>query len=594
MAAVHDVLFQDDDLREMYCADNGRPSLPPSMMCGVMLLQFYDDVSDAEAVERLQFDLRWKVALHLPLDYAGFDPSSLTYFRQRLTEHGQERYAFDRLVAVGRAAGFIAGRVTLLIDGTPVKGAGAVQDTYTLLRKGIRKLLKAAGYQVPGKRQGLSSQAQALIKCYVDRDRKADIDWANAQQRAAQLKVLVADAEAALTLALEESDDPDVRGTGWLLTKILGDDVVNDAQGDPQIGQGTAPDRIVSVTEPEMRHGRKSKAQRFEGFKVLTTTDQKSELILDIQDTPASGSEGAQLLPAVERVEAHDGVMVERVIGDGAFGSGKQREACANHGDQPIDVVAPLAQPQDAEVAKSAFQIDLEAGTATCPRGQTTTGCAGPQEEGLPTWRFTFPRTLCEACPLFGRCVRSKVQGRSVCAGPFEAYLQAARARQQTEEFRQLYRLRPAIERKQAELVGHGLRKTRYLGEPKRQLQRLWIGAVVNLKRLFKLAEAQNTDLCDTMRLLRRQPRGATAMWVIQNHQQTATNATPSRRNWAPFVVKQGVRTAQHRCWLSSWPCDSVVKVQSPLRRGFPSSLLGEAWPCGCPSALFCSCSLRV
>jgi len=512
MAAVHDVLFQDDDLREMYCPDNGRPSLPPSMMSGVMLLQFYDDVSDEEAVERLQFDLRWKVALHLPLDYVGFDPSSLSYFRRRLTEHSQERYAFDRLVAVGRATGFIADKVTLLVDGTPIRGAGAVQDTYTLLRKGIRKLLKAAGYQVPGKRHGLSPQVQALIERYVDRDRKADIDWANAEKRAAQLKVLVADAEAALTLVLEESDNPEVRGTGWLLTKILGDDVVSDAQGDPQIGQGTAPDRIISMTEPQMRHGRKSKAQRFEGFKVLTATDQESELILDIRDIPASGSEGAQLLPVVERVEAHAGVVVERVIGDGAFGSGKQRETCANHEDQPIDLVAPLAQPQDAEVAKSAFQIDLEAGTATCPRGQTTTGRAGPQEDGLPTWQFTFSRTLCEACPLFGRCVRSKVHGRSVCTGPFEAYLQAARARQQTEEFQQLYRLRPAIERKQAELVGHGLRKTRYLGEPKRQLQRLWIGAVVNLKRLFKLAEAQNVDLRDTMRLLGRQRMGAMAM----------------------------------------------------------------------------------
>ena len=145
MGAVSEVLFSDDDLKDLYCADNGRPSLPPSLMCGALLLQFYDDVSDEEAVERLQFDLRWKVALDLCLDYAGFDPSSLSYFRRRLVEHGQERYAFDRFVAVGRAAGFIPDKVTLLIDATPVKGAGAVQDTYTLLRKGVRKLLKAAG-----------------------------------------------------------------------------------------------------------------------------------------------------------------------------------------------------------------------------------------------------------------------------------------------------------------------------------------------------------------------------------------------------------------------------------------------------------------
>ena len=143
MAAVSDELFCDDDLKEMYDPANGRPSLPPSLMCGVLLLQFHDDVSDYEAVQCLQFDLRWQVALHLPTDFPAFDPSSLTYFRRRLIEHQQERYAFDRFIKVGRAAGFIPDRVTLLTDTTRAKGAGAVQDTYTLLRKGIRKEPKA-------------------------------------------------------------------------------------------------------------------------------------------------------------------------------------------------------------------------------------------------------------------------------------------------------------------------------------------------------------------------------------------------------------------------------------------------------------------
>lgn len=499
MGAVSDVLFSDDDLKDLYCADNGRPSLAPSLMCGVLLLQFYDDVSDEEAVERVQFDLRWKVALDLSLDYGGFDPSSLSYFRRRLVEHGQERYAFDRFVAVGRAAGFIPDKVTLLIDTTPVKGAGAVQDTYTLLRKGVRKLLKAAGYHVPGKRHGLSPQAQALIERYVDQDGKAAIDWSDPQQRAAQLKELVSDAEAALELAVEQSDNAEVRSIGWLLTKLLGDDIVTNERGDPQIGEGTAPDRIISVTEPEMRHGRKSKSQRFDGFKALSATEQSSELLMDMADIPASGSEGAHLLPTIQRIEAQAHVVVERAIGDGAFSSGELRAACATYPDHPIDLVAPLAQPQDAEVAKSAFQIDLDACVATCPQGQTVAGRPGPQEDGQPTLLFTFPRAVCEACPLFQRCVRSHKTGRTVRTRAFEAYLQAARARQQTETFKRLYRLRPAIERKQAELVAHGLRDTRYLGEPKRQLQRLWTGAAVNLRRLFTLAQARGVDLSATL-----------------------------------------------------------------------------------------------
>jgi transposase len=495
MGAVCDVLFRDEDLAMMYCLDNGRPSLPPSLMSGVTLLQFHDDVSDREAVQRLLYDLRWKVALNLPLDYPGFDASSLCNFRKRVLENGQERYAFSRFIAVGREAGFISDRVTLLTDTTNVKGAGAVQDTYTLLRKGIRKLLKAAGFHLPGKRQGLSPQAQALVERYIDGDGKADIDWADPQQRAVQLKALVEDTEAALELAMEQDDEVEVRAIGWLLTKILGDDVDTDEHGNSQLGEGTAPDRIISVTDPEMRHGRKSSAHRFDGFKVVVSTDESSELILDIADITAMGSDGAQLMPTIERVEAETQVVVERAIGDGAFGSGRNRSVCADYEPHPIDLVSPLARPQDPEVDKSAFQIDLEAATATCPRGHSVEGRTGSRRDGKPTLRFSFPRPTCEACDLFERCVRSKEAGRTVSTHPYEAHLQGARQRQQTEEFKTLYRLRPAVERKIAELVSHGLRLTRYVGQPKRQLQRLWVAAAVNLKRLFTLAQAQKVDL---------------------------------------------------------------------------------------------------
>jgi hypothetical protein len=495
MAAVSGVLFQDDDLKDMYDPANGRPSLPPSLMSGVLLLQFYDDVSDEEAVQRLMFDLRWQVALNLPTDFPGFDPSSLTYFRQRLIDHKQTRYAFDRLVKVGREAGFIPDRVTLLTDTTRTQGAGAVMDTYTLLRKGIRKLLKQCGYAAAAKQRGLAPETQRLIATYVEQDRKAQIDWSDPQQRAAQLQVLFQDAEAALELATDQLDDADVRSTGWLLVRIMGNDIESDAQGHPQIAEGTAPDRIISITDPEMRHGRKSSAVRFDGFKVATTTEQSSELILDIQDMPAAGGDGQELLPTIARVEQHAGVTVERVIGDGAYPSGDNLAACARHQPEPVDLLAPLAQAQDPAVDKSAFQIDLAQQTATCPQGHTAAASHGPTRNGLPTLSFCFSRATCEACPLFARCVKSKRTGRTVNTHPQEAYLQAARARQQTNEFKSAYRLRPAIERKQAEQVQHGLRHTRYLGHPKRQLQRLWQGAATNLSGLFRLCDSRQKDL---------------------------------------------------------------------------------------------------
>ncbi len=488
-------LFSDDDLAEMYCADNGRPSLPPSLMSGVMLLQWLDDVSDEEAVARTKYDLRWKVGLDLPLDFGGFDPSSLSVFRKRLIENGRERYAFDRLVEVGREAGFIPDKATLLTDTTWVKGAGAVQNTYTLLRRGVRKMLRALGYHVPGVRRGLSKQVRQLVERYVDRDQKAEIEWSDPQARAAQLKVLVEDVERVLDLAAEQAEDTEVRTIGWMLTKILGDDLVTDEEGHSQIGKGTASDRIISMTDPEMRHGRKSHARHFDGFKTSVTTEVTSELIVDIKDIPAPGSDGAQLMSTIERVEAQAGVAVERVIGDGAYGSGDNRAACAAHPGHAVDLVSPMSRPRDPEVAKSAFQMDLDAKRASCPGGHTASGRATHDRRGRSIMAFTFARSDCEACPLFARCVRSKLAGRTVTALAHEAYFQQARERQQTEEFKALYRLRGRIEGKIAELVRHGLRETRYLGEQKRQLQRLWTGAAVNLKRLFKLAHTKDVEL---------------------------------------------------------------------------------------------------
>jgi hypothetical protein len=159
-----------------------------------------------------------------------------------------------------------------------------------------------------------------------------------------------------------------------------------------------------------MRHGRKSKAQRFDGFKVAIATEPETELILDVTDMPASDGDGRHLVPTIERVAEHAGVTVERVIGDGAYGSGENFMACAAHPGQAVDLVTPLQRPDDPEVAISAFTIDVEQRTATCPAGQTARGVwTGANHR--PIMRFTFDRAVCETCRLFARCVHSQHKG---------------------------------------------------------------------------------------------------------------------------------------------------------------------------------------
>jgi transposase len=483
MAAVSDVLFRDEDLALMYTLDNGRPSLPPSLLCGVILLQFYDNAGDEEAVERLRFDLRWKVALGLPLDFVGFDPTSLVVFRRRLLEHGQERYAFDRFLKVAREAEFLPENLRQLVDSSPQKGAGAVQDTYTLLRKGVRKLLKAMGFAVSEKRRGLAVN----LARYLASDQKAEIDWRDPTARAEELARLVADADAVLELAHEHLDDPEVRTTGWLLTKILGDDLVGDGAGRPQIGEGVARDRMVSWTDPTMRHGRKSAAGRWNGAKIQVAEDPETELITAIEVVDASAGDGKGLRALLDDIAEHTGATVEQVIGDTAYGEADNRVACAEQG---IDLVAPVPSGGDPAVAKDAFEVGADGVSLTCPQGHTTTQwheVKDPQGRGVK--QFLFARAICEACPLFRRCVRSRTSGRSVTLHYHEGVLRVARERQTTAPFREIYRQRATIERKIAEVMGHGLRQARYLGRKKQRLQALWTAAIVNLKRLFTLAQ---------------------------------------------------------------------------------------------------------
>jgi len=306
---------------------------------------------------------------------------------------------------------------------------------------------------------------------------------------------LVQDAEAALELTAEQMDDEEVRSVGWLLTKILGDDLEVDEEGKPKIAQGTAPDRIISTTDTEMRHGRKSASQRFDGFKVSVATEPENELILDISDMQAPGSDGQQLMPTIERVEQHADVEVERVIVDGAYNSGDNLAACSEYRGRGVDVVTPFRRPKDPEVAKSAFDIDLEDQTITCPQGHSVTGKPGRDRKGRDILKFTFARPVCAICPLFEACVRSKTSGRTVRTHAHEELLQETRARQATPEYKELYCTRSKVERKIGEVARHGIRDTRYLGRKKRQLQRLWTGAAVNLKRLFTLAQDKGCDL---------------------------------------------------------------------------------------------------
>lgn len=153
-----------------------------------------------------------------------------------------------------------------------------------------------------------------------------------------------------------------------------------------------------------------------------------------------------------------------------------------------VKVISPVPEGHGKNgcFPKSAFEIDLDAQTCRCPVGKLAPEKIYDRKTGRLKM-FLFSTEQCQNCPLKSKCTKNKKGRRTVTVSNYERYLQEGRAYQKTEEFAKEYPQRYKIERKQAEMVRHGLRKARYIGLAKITLQALFVGAVVNFKRYWKL-----------------------------------------------------------------------------------------------------------
>ena len=192
LAEHGDRIVRDEDFAECYSERQGRPSIPPSVLAKVLLLAYRDGLSDERAMEAVRFDLRWKVALGLPVDHPGFHPTSLVRFRARLLLHGKERLVFERSLELATELGLISGRAEQILDSTPMLGAAAVQDTVTLVRSGVRKLLDAL--KVADSRA--ARELRSGLRFDYSRPRvKPEGDWQDRDARMALLAGVARDAE---------------------------------------------------------------------------------------------------------------------------------------------------------------------------------------------------------------------------------------------------------------------------------------------------------------------------------------------------------------------------------------------------------------
>ena len=484
LASLRGRLFRDADFAGFYCADNGGDSVPPSLLATALLLQSHDKVSDAEAKARADFDIRWKVALGIEVEDRPFAKSTLQVFRAQLILHGKVREVFESSLRLARESGYLKRRsMKVALDTTNILGRGAVKDTYNLLADGIVKLLWAlAAVDKSTAKEWAKAQG---YKRYLGSSVKGEsaIDWSNKRARTALLDSIVADADRLLELSRqahgELPEDSEERQRIVAAAELLGQLLLQDVERtDDGVGlkDGVSRDRMMSVHDPEMRHGHKSSSRRFDGHKAAIVVDSDSQLITAVEVLPGNAPDNLGALELVEQSEANTGVPVEESIGDAAYGDGDTRQAFADAGRTLIARVPD--RPNRSHFPKEDFHIDLEAGTCTCLAGNVARRIVSFGTRTGPTGRthrlngFRFDGAVCGVCPLRSQCVAgSSGLGRTVQLHPQEALLQQARALQQSEAFAGYRQRRVVVEHRLARLVQLGIRQARYFGRVKTKFQ---------------------------------------------------------------------------------------------------------------------------
>lgn len=486
-------LFPDELFADLF-DDVGRRSVPPMIVAVVMVLQRIEGCSDREAADRFAFDARWKYAAGgLDFDYPGFVHTVLVDMRARLARSERPDRIFEVTLEAARQAGLVGRRRVL--DSTPLYDAVATMDTVTLVRSAIRGLLRACDPE-------LAAGLRAVLRRDDDYAAagKPACDYDDAAAREALVDALAKDAGALLAALDGQELGPELAQAAELLASVTGQDLEQDAGGVFRIARRVAPDRVISTVDPAARHGHKTAARGFDGYKGHIAIDPDSEIITATGATPGNSGDAevaesllGDILPGDQDSAAgQDGGQAAApaaggrpaAYGDAAYGSG---ELIGRVEDAGI-YNGIKCQPPPAvkgHFPKDRFTIDLDGKTVTCPAGVTVPLRAATGRHA-GTARFA---AACRACPLAARCTTAS-QGRTITIGPHEARLAAARQAQASPAWKADYRAtRPRVERKIGHLMRrrHGGRRARVRGLAKVTADFSLLAAAVNLARLSVL-----------------------------------------------------------------------------------------------------------
>ena len=482
-------LFDEEfqlELESMYRDTGaGKDPVPPAQLAMALLLQGYLGFSDWDAVEVTVMDLRWQMVLGcLGADEPPFSQGALQGFRERLIAHDLDRRLLERTVELAkRSKEFdwkkLPKTLRVAIDSAPLEGAGRVEDTINLLAHAGRKVVECTAGLLRWTPKRVCQEARIPLLLGSSVKAALDLEWSDPVQKASAVKRLVMELAnlkdwLAANLA-EELKKPPLSEEIATLTQVMDQDLEPDPSGGGmKIREGVAADRRISVEDSEMRHGRKSKTKRFNGYKRHIAVDLDSGLIVAGAVTPANRPE-EEAAPELKRdIEQQGFEIAELHIDRGYIANPVVDEILGVGGDV---VCKPWVPRNGKSFTKTAFKINMRDRTISCPAGESERIEFGSVVE--------FDPEACDHCKLRGKCtVASAGNGRTVAIAENERLQHQLRKSIATPRGRARLRKRVCVEHKLAHLVRRQGRRARYRGVRKNLFDMRRAAAIQNLETI--------------------------------------------------------------------------------------------------------------
>lgn len=485
---IFDEEFQTE-LESMYRdSGQGEEAQPPALLCMAMLLQGYLQVSDAEAVRLSATDACWRMVLGtLPEkgDEPAFSQGGLQQFRERVMRHDMDRRFLERTIEVAkRSRAFdwkkLPKNLRVAVDSRPLVGAGRVEDTLNLLGHAGRKVAECVAMELETSFDDVCRKAGAPLLLASSIKAGLDIEWNSADVKEEALNRLWGQLEKLRTwVQRSRSQDRDVEHSPLnryieALEQVQQQDVEAAPDGRVRLQQGVAGDRRISIEDADMRHGRKSKSKRFDGYKQHVSIDVDVGLVLACAVTPANRPED-EAAPVLSADMARMGLTPNELLIDRAYINSVMVDELVERGGTVVCRPWQGNNGKTGLFGKKDFKINVRDGTITCPAGQV--------EPFEPAKEVEFDPDVCGACELRAKCTKAAAgRGRTVTMRQDEALQKRLRQLQQSRAGRIKLRERVGVEHTLAHLANRQGPRARYRGLRKNVFDLRRMAVIQNLE----------------------------------------------------------------------------------------------------------------